>query len=600
MTTNAVVDFLATYGPTPAGQSMYDEHVLQGAAQFAVEPISVDSDRIDDILQALTGVEPRSVILTGTAGDGKTWHCRKIFVMLGGTELGWSESGCRIDMDLASGRKLTIIKDLSQYADTAAEGAIVRDLFDSVYARTDSVYLIASNDGRLLRALRHYAEAHPEGRGVEETIRTMLKNDQPTAPGLRLDMWNLSRQSHDQTFERLVRAVTEHDGWSGCAVCENNVSCPILRNREILRASGTTGIKARLRDIIRIAADNDMHLPIRQVLLLIVNTLLGATGRRSPLMNCKDAHDLVQEGKLAAASPYDNVFGLNLGADARTYRAFGILSGFGVGRETNNFIDGILIDQEPKVEYEQFVANDPLFGASVFEDIRKQYRRGEGVEYDDFREAIERQRRRLFFTLPPTERPSQNELDPWRLTVFMHAGEYLAFANGLHKGAMDPRVRNRLAVGLNRSYTGMMCDEGAYLWFAAPAANAQSRIGQVLDIQVPVGKNPMMMVHFDFDAKGPHRSLRMVVRTGNDVVEHHALQPLLFEYLLRVEGGSLPGSFSRQCFEELRQFRLRVVATLAKRDLVDAEGVEGIRIVSLSSEGRLHTDEVGLIPASGP
>ena len=599
MTTNKLVDFLATYGPTPAGQSMYDEHVLQGADHFGVEPLSVDSGRIGDVLQALSGPEPRSVILTGTAGDGKTWHCRKAFVRLGGTETAWRKSGCRIDMNLGSGRRLTIIKDLSQYADTTAEEEIIGQLVDSVYGRTDAVYLIAANDGRLLRALRHYAEAKPDGRQFEETIRTMLKGDLSTASGLRLDMWNLSRQPHDQTFEGLVQAVTEHDGWAGCGKCGNNADCPILRNREILRMSGPTGIKARLRDIIRIAADNDMHLPIRQVLLLVVNTLLGVTGRRSPLMTCKDAHDLANDGKLSSANPYDNVFGMNLGTDSRTYRAFGVLAGFGIGRETNNFVDGILIDQEPKKEFEAFVKGDALFGADVFEDVRKQYRRGEGIEYDEFREALERQRRRLFFKLPTTEHPEQNELDPWRLTIFMYAGEYLTFANGLREGISDPQIRNRLAVGLNRSYTGLMCDEGTLLWLAAPAANAQSRIGQVLDTRISVGKNRMMTVHFDFDAKGPHQSLRMVVLEGSEVVEYHPLQPMLFEYLLRVKAGSLPGSFSRQCFEELRQFRLRVVAALARRDLIDAEGVNGISIVSLSSEGRLHADEIVLRARSG-
>ncbi len=599
MTTNALVDFLATYGPIPAGQSMYDEHVLQGASRFATKPIAVDSERIEDIVEALAGPEPRSVILTGTAGDGKTWHCRTAYAKLGGTEQSWRDTGGRIELTLASGRRLVIIKDLSQFAGTAEESKIIGDLFDSVFGRSDTVHLIAANDGRLLGALRPFAEASSEGRAVEETIRTMLKGDISTAAGWRLDMWNLSRQSHDHTFEKLLSAITEHEGWSVCAECDNNVACPILRNREVLRKSGPTGIKPRLRDIIRIAADNDMHLPIRQVLLLIVNTLLGVSGRRSALLNCADAKSVVQENNLAAASSYDNAFGINLGTDARTYRAFGVLLGFGIGRETNNFIDGILIDQEPKAEHDKFVADDPVFGAKLFEDVRKQYRRGEGDDFEIFREAIERQRRRLFFTLPPTDRPNQNELDPWRLSLFMHAGEYLAFANSLQKGVMDTRVRNRLAIGLNRSYTGMMCDEGASLWFAAPAANAQSKIGQVLDIQVPVGKNPMMMVHFDFDANGPHNSVRMLVRAGGDTIEHHALQPLLFEYLLRVEGGSLPGSFSRQCFEELRQFRLRVVAALSRRDLVDAEGVGGIRIVSLSAEGRLHADEIGLITARG-
>lgn len=595
MTANsALVNFLATYGPTPAGQSMYDEHVLRGSAVFGVKPISVDSETLTRVLTELTADQPRSVILTGTAGDGKTWHCRKVFRRLGGTDAEWG-SECRIEKRLSSGRRLIIVKDLSQLADKPEQRMVVNGLFEAISGRGNDLYLIAANDGQMLRTLRLYAEGHPDGRRVEEAIRTMLKGDASTSNGMGLVMLNLSRQSHDAVFERLLDAVVNHEGWAECAACELNAVCAIQRNRALLKESGATGLRARLRDMIRIAADNDMHLPIRQVLLVIVNTLLGVTGRHSPLMNCAEAEALEFAGDPTAANPYDNAFGLNLGAGARTYRAFGVLSNFGVGRETNNYIDGLLIDAEPEDKYAQYVANDARLGAPLFEKVRQQYRRGEGVDFDEFREALERQRRRLFFTLPPTERPSQNELDPWRLTVFMHAGEYLAFANGLRRGTPDARVRNRLAIGLNRSYTGMMCDEGTHVWFAAPAANAQSRIGQVLDIRMPVGPNRTFRIHFDFDAGGPHGSIRMVVHEGSEIVETNALQPLLFEYLLRVEGGSLPGSFSRQCFEELRQFRLRCVASLAKRGLVDADGVSGIQIVSLSSEGRLHEDDIGLI-----
>ena len=128
------------------------------------------------------------------------------------------------------------------------------------------------------------------------------------------------------------------------------------------------------------------------------------------------------------------------------------------------------------------------------------------------------------------------------------------------------------------------------MWFATPAANAQSRIGQVLDIEMPVGEKRNQRVHFDFDARGPHGTVRMVIREGKEVVEANALPPLLFEYLLRVEGGSLAGSFSRQCFEDLRQFRQRVVASLAKRDLIAADGVEDIQLVRMSPDGRLNPE----------
>jgi hypothetical protein len=599
MSKNAFIDFLATYGPTPSASSMYDEHVLQGAAQRGTRPISVETDRVGHIIESLTGSEPCSVVLTGTAGDGKTWHCRTAFIQLGGTEYEWSQSECRVERGLPNGRRLVIVKDLSQLEGKPEQDEVIAGLFDSAYGNGEDVYLVAANDGQMLRALRRYADSNPSGKKAEEAIRTMLKNDRSSTAGLRLNMWNLSRQSHDESFEKLLDAVIGHEGWTGCGSCEAVVGCPIQRNRAILREGGTVGLHARLRDAIRIAADNDMHLPIRHVLLLIVNTLLGVTGMRAPLMSCADAESLAREGRLEAANPYDNVVGRNLGPDAQNYRAFVILAAFGIGRETNNLIDGLLIDGEPEREHAAYVADGSVFGASLFDDLRRQYRRGEVVDFDEFREAIEQQRRRLFFRLPPAGPASQNELDPWRLTVFTHAGEYLAFAQRLRAGAMDMRIRNRLAIGLNRSYTGMMCDEGTQLWFAAPAANAQSRIGQVLDIRMPVGEDPMVRVYFDVDAGGVQGGVRMVVREGQQIVESNALQPLLFEYLLRVEGGSLPGSFSRQCFEELRQFRLRVVAALSRRRLIDADGIGGIRIVSLSGDGRLHADEIGLTTARG-
>jgi hypothetical protein len=597
---NDFINFLITYGPTPAGQSMYDEHVVKNAISCRVEPLSIESERVAAIVDALRADEPRSVILTGTAGDGKTWHCRKVFRMLGGKEEGWKDAECQIDYVMPSGRRLVIVKDLTQFADVALEDAIVEGLVEAIMGRSRDLYLIAANDGPLLRIFRRYARTNSEAKDAERAIRTLLKNDEVRTESLRLDLWNLSRQPHDMVFERLLNAMLDHDGWSGCKGCEldRDGTCVIQRNRELLRQAGDTGLRARLRDLIRIAADNDMHLPIRHVLLTIVNTLLGVSGHTVELMRCNDAMVLVNQKTSSKSNPYDNVFGLNL-RSAKTYRAFTILSNFGIGRETNNSIDGLLLDEDPKADHDLYVANDPELGSALFEESRCQYRRGQGVDFEVFKQGMERQRRRLFFQLPPTNRPDRSDLDPWRLTVFMHAGEYLAFSAGLRAGKTDPRIRNRLITGLNRSYTGVMCDEGSHLWLAAPAANSQSRIGQVLDIKLKVGPDRNGRVYFDFDANGPHGALRMaVVRVdGRDIIESNPLQPQLFEYLLRVEGGSLPGSFSRQCYEELRQFRLRVAAALAKEGLLDSDGAN-IHLVALTPDGRLRESVIEVADAT--
>ena len=63
---------------------MYDEFVLAAAAAAGVDPIAIPENRSGAILKDLTAEQPRSVILTGTAGDGKTYTARKVLEALSG------------------------------------------------------------------------------------------------------------------------------------------------------------------------------------------------------------------------------------------------------------------------------------------------------------------------------------------------------------------------------------------------------------------------------------------------------------------------------------------------------------------------------------
>ena len=155
-------------------------------------------------------------------------------------------------------------------------------------------------------------------------------------------------------------------------------------------------------------------------------------------------------------------------------------------------------------------------------------------------------------------------------------------------------------MGINRSLSGLMCDDDTVIWFTSPAANAQSRIGRVLDIEVPLGGNKRANIAFEFEYSESHSRPQMVVKIrpdaggGLDLIERHPLQPILFEYLMRVAHGSLPGSFSRQCFEELRQFRLRVVALLTNEEYISAEDVRAIDLIRLDKSGRLLKESIGV------
>ena len=596
---NPLVDFLRTYGPIAAAHSIWDEHVLAEAQRTGTEPIEVSSARLSGLVENFRSKAPVSVILTGTAGDGKTWHCRQVFLALGGDPGAWETSGPVVELRIGA-RRLVIVKDLSQFhGQPELPGIMARVLPSLLGHEGEEVFLLAANDGQLLRFWRTFAEAHPEARQIEERIRILLKEERSTDPSLRMQMHNLSRQPHDQVFENVVTALETHPGWSNCVGCrlhEDRI-CPIRRNMAVLADPRNPGMRSRLRDLIRLAAYNDNHLPIRHVLLLAVNVILGVSGRGTTLMRCSTAHSMAEVGELEAANPYDNALGLNVPEGTQVqYCAFTVFEDMGIGRETNNAIDTMLVEAQPKALYDALVRSDPVFGNGKFDQVRSWYQRGVLEDFRDFQAAIERQRRRLFFAMPRGD--ADPWMDPWRLTIFSFGGEYLDFATALAEGRPIDAVRSRLVTGLNRSYTGAMTDESQQVWFASPAANTQSRIGRVLDIEVPVGRNRRFTYYFDFDcdAEVAHGRPRMAVRLSDGtVVGGNAVTPLLFEYLLRVQAGSLPGSFSRQCFEELRQFRLRVVASLSRREIVDLDAMEELRLIRVGPDGALRQEAIEVL-----
>jgi hypothetical protein len=596
---NPLVAYLRTYGPLAASDSIYDEHVLRAARENGVRPIEVSSPLLGRIIDNFRSADPVSVILTGTAGDGKTWHARKTYTALGGDPGEWDSAEGMLDFRLPSGKELLVVKDLSQFHEDSRQ----RDIFDGLKRSltgedASKVYLVCANDGQLLRFWRAHARDQQDER-IDAALRVMLDADAESHEEIRLVMYNLSRLQHDVTFDNLVAEVTGHPDWERCAGCEARDKCPIRRNLALLAQDGDSSMRAKLGDLIRIAAANDTHLPMRHILVLIVNVLLGVSGRRTTLMTCKTAHAMVAEDKAAQSNPYDNVLGLNLkNGENRDYIAFAVFGNAGLGLETNNAIDTLLIDKEPPDLHASYVASDPVHGADLFESARANYRRGVLEDFTIFQKALEAQRRRLFFVLPKSD--GEKELDPWRLTVFRHGGQYIEFCKAGCRGGRSEHIKSRLVIGLNRSYSGTMCEDSDVLWLTGPAANTQSRVGRILDIQIPVGSDDGF-IRFDFvlDARRRIPRLSVGVRKsfGSDFEEiaSHPLSPLLFEYLMRVERGSLPGSFSRQCFEELRQFRLRVMARLQKEGMARRDDLKGMKVVRLGDDGRLKADPLDIV-----
>ena len=69
---------------------MYDESIQEMIDLYKIDPpIQTKPARLQDLVENFETPNPVNVILTGTAGDGKTYHCRRVWENLGGDKNEW-------------------------------------------------------------------------------------------------------------------------------------------------------------------------------------------------------------------------------------------------------------------------------------------------------------------------------------------------------------------------------------------------------------------------------------------------------------------------------------------------------------------------------
>ena len=112
---SAWVRFLRSYGPTPNNLTMFDEYVSGALGRAKVRPISLSTPLLDAMVKHIESKVPGSMLIAGTAGDGKTYHCRALWTRIGGDPKAWAAKGNVKEHRLADGRLAVFIKDLSEF-----------------------------------------------------------------------------------------------------------------------------------------------------------------------------------------------------------------------------------------------------------------------------------------------------------------------------------------------------------------------------------------------------------------------------------------------------------------------------------------------------
>jgi hypothetical protein len=613
---------------------MYDETIQRSARRQGMMPIEFEHPTQSEIAncfnQATT--DPVSVILTGTAGDGKTHLCRQVWKALNGNEEEWSSDSPYLtinfhypkdrklwpaseDESLYRSVKIHFIRDLSGWA--PQQGAawepekeqLLQAFCSSLFHEDgDEIFLIAGNDGQVIESFRRLRETEDVKR-AREVFEDLLIEDRQEQSGVRLKFFNLSRASSAELFDRAIEAFLGHPGWQELQQATAGADevfgpkCPIRHNYELLQIPL---VRTRLRALLELCDYNGLHVPIRQILLLLTNAVLGHPDVKDRLMVPADVPKVLAAGTVSKASLYNNIFGGNLSAIRRqAITIFDYLERFQIGYETSNRVDNVLIfgegDEHLGAYFEQYVANDAFYGADArFYAAKREYIEGTDENEEraqEFLQMLVSQRRGLFFKIP---KEAETELALWQLTVFKFAGEYLDAVLGvLNQGALVKRpILSRLVKGLNRVFTGMLINSDRELYLATSGNYSQAKVSRILVERVSVDPSKGEKVTLRYD--GSNGRVLLSVFFAPDLFVDFNLTLIRYEYLSRISlEGALPASFSKECYEDLLAFKSQLIAAFTRRqagEQATTGSAIGLNLLALTEQGMPNPRFVEIVP----
>jgi hypothetical protein len=602
------ISFLRSYGPINKVDGMYAETVSRQAQLHGVSPLAFEHPEAASLAEAVAPADGRliNIVLTGTAGDGKTSLCNELWHRLTGDESrktgGDRSNYSNIAVQTPGGeRTLHFIFEFSGFTPEQGQPWTPEqiDLLDrfarSVFDPDPSEYFVlAANDGKLVQAFDSLPETADSR--LKPLIETLLTRDHRTQAGAELLFLNLSRMSTRELLDRALDCLLGRPEWS-CLETEASdpafsPASPLAKNYQLLHEPR---LRERLQALCELCDSNGFHISIREILLLLVNGLLGYKGG-DRVARPDTLRDMVRDRRHHDACIYDNLLGANL-TEARRERfaVFRFFTGFRIGLETSNALDALLVfgqnDTDLKPHHRRLLGGDAQYGVDPgFELLREAYLEAEEDRgaATEFHAGLVAERRRLFFRLAEDD----PRFDPWELSVFHSAGAYRRqLLVPLRDGrTVDPALLARLVQGLNRIWTGMLAGGLDRLYLTTGLDFTTARVSDLYLNAVPIELDfhgSGLRFSFDPDRHVPvlHVHLRQ---------DHDAALPLTlmrFEFLMRVAQGALPSSFSKECYEDIVSFKTRVLSDFYR---INQGRSVPLSILSTSADGALTTRQLGI------
>jgi hypothetical protein len=593
------IRLLRAYGPVADNEAMQAEHVEKLAAHLGVTKLAFDHPArqlILDCFPVSTGLF-RNVVLTGTAGEGKTSLCFELVQELTGKSAEGHSGVEIVTVDTETGhRTITLIYDVTAWRKktnghlSPEHVGVLTRLAESAFGESDEFFVLAVNDGQMHELFRALPIDAPElVRKLQKTLIDLHARSERDS-GERLRLINLSMVPSEEIMSLCLGAVLDRSEWV-CLTEERDKSLfsepsSLARNYHALN---TPEVRAKLIMLARIADVTGHHLPTRGVLCLLSNALLGHPDARDRVIRPGTEANTIGKSCIAhKAALHRTLFGENLTVSNRRKReVYRFLSMLHVGDETTNDLDELLIfgtrDEELKAAHEELVLPD-LFSQRNpdFDTLLKRYIRGDINDEEEmslFLDELAAERRRVFL------QASQEQLQKyqlWKITVFHHAREYLEeILKPLEEGKSPARLHLRkLASGLNRIWTGLLLAENANEVYLATGLDlTTSPVSDIHLAQLELDSEPPGLEILRKEAGSVPEA---VLRTNGREFRFSLTLPR-FEFLCRVADGAMPSSFSRESCADFMSLKQRCL-----RDLRLKASSRSLHLIEIHGAGTIQ------------
>ena len=570
------IRMLRGYAPVAENKAQQAEHVDDHSAKFDVPPIRFDHPAKPLVLESfpLDSGCFKNTVLTGTAGDGKTSLCFELIWDLAKRKPQKDAGIDTLQVATAAGiRPVTYVFDVTDWRGSAPIETVINLLermVGSINGQSEEYFVLAVNDGQMHELFRSLKDAAtPQVQALADELIRMHATG-TVSSGERLRMVNLSVMvPSDELMRRSLVAILDRPEWS----CfndepENPLFHPDSSLRRNYDALQNSTVRDRLITLARVADATSHHLPIRGILCLLSNALLGHPDAQDGVVRPgKEAGEIMNGNTSHKAALHRNLFGGNLTRGKRNKREiYRFLSMLQIGEETTNDLDELIIfgsrDKDLESDYLSFVAADPHRQRSLsLNGHIESYIRGDVASEErtnEFLVELGHERRRLFLYASDAE---MEKFALWQTSVFHHAGHYLEhIRKPLAEGRAVARLHTRRIVcGLNRIWTGLLLAENPHeLYLATGLDLTTSPVSDILLETTAMDSEPP---GFEIAAPIGCEPPKAVISFKDQTFPFHLTLPR-FEFLSRVADGAMPSSFSRECCADFMSLKPRCMRKL--------------------------------------